>query len=279
MTIKEAYDFSVFHISEKYGLSEARNISKIFFEDVFSIRQLQSKELFEKDDKLKSIISRITKGEPIQYILGYTNFYGHRFKVNQHVLIPRPETEELVQWILSDMKDDYRQKDVLDIGTGSGCIGITLGKENGRLRIFGIEYSLDALNVARINSKNLKTRIELYRFNFLDRTLWSHLGMFDIIVSNPPYVSNDDRGILADNVLKYEPEMALFAESEDPLIFYSAIEDFAQSHLTNNGHIYFELNEFRVVDITEIFDGYKLEIRNDLQGTPRMMKVWNHHKP
>ena len=275
MTIKEAFDFSLFKLGEIYDRREARQIASILFEDLFSVTNTQRDDLFGGIQQLHSSIERLMRGEPVQHIVGSTNFYGLRFKVNQNVLIPRPETEELTAWILEDHRDSKKQHDVLDIGTGSGCIAVTLAKKNRRMRVFSVEYSLDALNVARINAKNHRVKMDIYRINFLDQDMWSHLGMFDIIVSNPPYISRSERSIMADNVLLYEPELALFPDGDDHLSFYKAISQFGRSHLNEGGLIYLELNEFHVDEIRDMFeeDYVQIEIKQDMQGRRRMLKA------
>ena len=144
-------------------------------------------------------------------------------------------------------------------------------------RVLDLDYRLDAINVARINAKRLKANVNFYRLNFLDEEYWHNLGMFDVLVSNPPYVDSENRGMLADNVLKYEPEMALFSASDDPLIFYRMICRFADAHLKEKGKIYVELNEFRSEEIVSIFSEHSavdnLQVRKDMQGVDRMLRV------
>lgn len=276
MTIREAANFGIGALKEVYGDREARNIICILFEDLFQITNLELDQIFDFEHVFFQSLERLKRNEPVQHIVGYSNFYGYNFKVNQHVLVPRPETEELVHWILTDLKNSKKQLDVLDIGTGSGCIGITLKKEHPGLRLFAIEVSLDALNVARINSRTLRAPMTIYNFNFLEESYWNEMGKFNIIVSNPPYIDNDEKSIMADNVLLYEPEMALFAGS-DSLLFYKKIAAFAQDHLLEGGLIYLEINENLATETAALFTPYfkNVEIREDLQGRPRMIKA--HH--
>ena len=275
MTIREAYDLSVYKLGSLYDKREGENITSILFEDIFGINNPNKEGPFEQTEKLTHCMDRLLKGEPIQYVVGSTIFFGYRYKVNKNVLIPRPETEELVAWVLEDHKTKKNQIDVLDIGTGSGCIGVTLGLSNPRMRIFGVEYSLDALNVARINAKRHMVNMEIYRINFLDTSLWAHLGKFDVIVSNPPYISRAERIVMADNVLLYEPELALFLDSEDHLSFYKAIAQFGKEHLKNEALIYVELNENYVDQIQELYenDYVHIQVKKDLQGKPRMLRA------
>ncbi len=273
MTVKQAYEYFIYKVGQTYENREAENITRIVFEDLFSISNFQSNQKFSKIDQLENVLIRLLDDEPVQYITGMCNFYGYNFKVNRHVLIPRPETEELVHWILSDFRNNKKQFDVLDVGLGSGCIAITLKKKYPRFRVFGIDNNLDTLNVARINSRSLGAEITFYNFDFLDVDFWNALGVFDIIVSNPPYIDRRGRDQMADNVLKYEPEEALFP-GPDPLVFYKAIQNFSNKHLRTGSAIYLELNEHYVGEIRNIFEPVgSVEIRKDMQGVDRMLKV------
>lgn len=277
MSIEEAYKYLKNQSLLSYPSPEAENIASIIFEDKYHIKNTSSTLDFKYSNELKSICERIQSNEPVQYITGIAHFFGYKFKVNPHVLIPRFETEELVDWVIKDHKHSKSQADVLDIGTGSGCICISLKKKIPFFRMFGIEYSIDALNVSRINAKNLQSAVEFYRINFLDQNQWDYLGQFDLIISNPPYIAQGERSLMHENVLRYEPEMALFAESEDPILFYRKIHDFAIEHLKIGGRMYLELNEYLVKEIVSIFENsprtIKLEIRADMQGKERMLKV------
>lgn len=276
MTANEAFLHMVTELAPHLGEGEASRVCKMVFEDIFRISPNDPHD-FSRIHELETLLSRLKKGEPVQYVVGNSHFYGHVFHVNSNVLIPRPETEELVRWVLEDLPPSGSQADILDIGTGSGCIGITLAKEKRTARVFALDYSLDAINVARINAKRLKAQVCFYRLNFLDEACWTDLGMFDILVSNPPYVDKENRSMLADNVLKYEPEMALFAVSDDPLVFYRRIGQFADSHLNEGGKIYVELNEFRVDETVAIFRSQErvreVQVRKDMQGIDRMLRV------
>ena len=274
MKISEAAEFALRQIGSRYEEREASNICRILFEDLFDITNLRSEKSFEEEEELKVVLERLESGEPIQYIIGVCNFFGFDFKVNKHVLIPRPETEELVHWVLTDYKRSGKQLDVLDIGLGSGCIAVTIKKKVPRFRVFGIEKSIETLNVARINSRKLSAPVTFYAFDFLVESLWDQMGMFDIIVSNPPYIDPGERNVIADHVLLHEPEMALFAY-DDSLIFYKKIQQFADKHLAETGSIYLELHEDHAIETAQIFldSGYQTEIRKDLQGKDRMLKV------
>lgn len=279
MTQKEAYELIRYHAMERYESREAETVTKYFFEDIYEIHGFSENKEFPEDEieELKAYAKRIMAGEPIQYITGIANFYGLNFRVNKHALIPRPETEELVNWVLEDLKGKHLQYDLIDIGTGSGCIPIALKKNKQSLRIFGVEKSLDALNVARINGKIFDVEFPVYKFDFLDSNFWSNLSTYDIIVSNPPYVAQSEKDKMDHHVLDYEPNMALFIPDDNYLIFYEKVGEFAKSHLKEGGKIYMEMNEFKVEEIKGVFasQGYQnIEIRKDLQGKARMIKVW-----
>jgi len=278
MTEKEAYDLIRYHAMEVYETREAEQITKYFFEDVYQLFGFSDAKDFPADEiePLKEYAKRIMAGEPVQYITGIANFYGFNFKVNKHALIPRPETEELVNWVLEDLKGKNLQYDLIDIGTGSGCIPITLKKKMPSLRVFGVETSLDALNVARINAKRFDIEFPVYMFDFLDEGYWENLSTYDIIVSNPPYVAHSERDKMNHHVLDYEPNLALFTPDDNYLIFYEKVAEFGKSHLKDGGTIYMEMNEFKVPEIKEVFEvaGYKhIDVRMDLQGKERMIRV------
>ena len=274
MTIKEIAEQVIQKLTPIYGPGESRSIVSIIFEDLFGIRGY-SDQPFTRINQLEAVTYRLLEGEPVQYIVGQCNFYGYTFKVSPNVLIPRPETEELVRWILSDLKGSHRQLDVMDIGTGCGCIAITLKKNKRTLRLFGIEKSLDALNVARNNARDHSTLVQFYLMDILDQSLWPSLGRQDIIVSNPPYIAEDERQHMPDHVLGYEPLDALFPGGDDPLIFYKKIAALAHLHLNPGGRIYLEINEFYAEEISLLYQDYdwSVELKHDLQGKPRMLKV------
>lgn len=275
MTIQEAAKYLITKLENRYGIREATNMVSLLFEDAYGISNLHKSEDFSGADKLEKVGEELYAGKPVQYITETAHFYGYQFYVNPSVLIPRPETEELVHTILSDYSSDRRQRDVLDIGSGSGCIPISLKKKNADFRVFGIEYSIDAFNVARINAKNMGAPVQFYRSDFLDESLWSEYGVFDIIVSNPPYIDPEEKKVMADNVLLYEPEMALFVE-EDPLLFYNKIALFSKNHLAPEGKIYVEINQYRTDETLSVFrnTGFEAEVKKDLQGNNRIIKAW-----
>ena len=206
----------------------------------------------------------------MQYILGTTEFMSFEFKVNNQTLIPRPETEELVQWVL---QEDF--KSALDIGTGSGCIAISLAKQS-KARLSALDFSKEALEVAKDNAKSNEVAIEFIHADILQKI--SLQETFDVIVSNPPYVLESDKKFVHTNVLKYEPHSALFVLDKEALVFYNSITDFAQNHLNENGKLFFEIHEKKGDELLQMLKGKgfsKLELRKDMQGKDRMVKaVW-----
>lgn len=213
------------------------------------------------------IIQRLNAGEPIDYILGYTYFYGLRIEVSKGTLIPRPETEELVELVLSENQSKVGLK-ILDIGTGSGCIALTLKSKLTHAEASAIDISSAALEIAKRNSNQLDIDINFIQLDILNENLWSQLDNFDIIVSNPPYISINEKEDLRSSVLDFEPHLALFVEN-DPLIFYKKILKFASSHLNSNGLIYFETSQS--IQLEE-YSGFQIEKRKDLSGNWRFLK-------
>jgi len=234
--------------------------------------------------QFKKALQRLLQQEPIQYILGDTEFFGYPFQVNQHTLIPRPETEELVAWIIEDIKnknpENSQQKPhsstitILDIGAGSGCIPISLAKELPQAKISSIDVSEEALQVARKNSTLNKVVV-----NFIQQDILKAENLpekYDVIVSNPPYVRELEKEQMYQNVLDFEPELALFVENDDPLIFYRKIAQLAKNALTENGKLYFEINEYLPEEMVSLLEeiGYQaVELKKDFFGKYRMCKA------
>ncbi len=275
MLIKEAFEHMVEELMPSYGYAEARSITRIVFEDAFRIYHFdQEKALPEEYLKLyENFLPRLLKNEPVQYVLGQADFYGRKFKVNASVLIPRQETEELVHWADEQMeKKTYR---VLDIGTGSGCIAITLKKLNPDLEVYALDTSTDALTVARENAELLEADVNFLEINILDKNQWHKLTKFDCIISNPPYISRAETSILAANVVSYEPHLALFVEGKDDVLFYRVITLFAQQYLNTGGWLFFEVNTFNaklVQELVKEMNFKAVELREDINGNYRMIK-------
>lgn len=230
-------------------------------------KQLDSEVL----SKFEQAIRRLKGYEPIQYIVGKTEFYGLEFKVNSHVLIPRPETEELVDWILQEVAKKQKPLRILDIGTGSGCIAVTLAKHLPQTQVWAMDVSMDALEVARTNADLNDVKIRLLHQNVLE--LEKLQGTFDVIVSNPPYVRESERTLMQDNVLRHEPAGALWVSDEQPLIFYEKITRLASEALVPGGKLFFEINEALGTATARILkaSSFGWELRKDLFDKDRML--------
>ena len=223
--------------------------------------------------RFEKVLLRLKAQEPIQYILGTTEFYGLTFKVNEHTLIPRPETEELVDWVLSNLHDQDRVLDILDIGTGSGCIAISLAKNIPTARVSGLDISEKALEVAQENAVKNQVLVSFCKKDILETTALKN--KYDVMVSNPPYVRQLEKKAMNANVLDYEPGLALFVPNEDPLLFYRKIAQLAMMSLQTRGWLYFEINEYlsKEMDVLLKEIGFaNIEIKKDFREVPRMIK-------
>ncbi|MGV8945286.1 MAG: peptide chain release factor N(5)-glutamine methyltransferase [Lutibacter sp.] len=223
-------------------------------------------------DFLQSALSKLKNQIPIQYVVGETAFYGLIFKVDKNVLIPRPETEELIDWVVKDHKNSSFTK-ILDMGTGSGCIAISLAKNLPNAVVSAIDISAEALNVAKNNAILNNVKVNFIHTDILN--LQKLPENFDIIVSNPPYIRELEKAQMQQNVLSNEPHIALFVENGNPLLFYNKIADLAKNHLTKNGVLYFEINQYlgaETVDLLKTKGFKKIELKKDIYGVDRMVK-------
>ena len=256
-----------------YGKRESENIARIYFEDRFSVDAGADIDLTRMQEKLfYSDMKRFKEGEPVQYITGKAFFYKYFFKVNKHVLIPRQETELLVFHALQDCNG--KPQKILDIGSGSGCVAISLAKQCPAFHVTGIDISEDAIDVAKENKKMLAAEnVEFLVHDFLDAASWEKLTVYDMIVSNPPYVSRDEKDLMSYSALKYEPAIALFPPGEDYMIFYKKILDFAAAHLKAKGKLIMEINEFAFRDLLNIIKKYPYDctIVDDINTKPRIL--------
>ncbi|TCO22481.1 release factor glutamine methyltransferase [Pedobacter psychrotolerans] len=263
-----------------YGDDEAEALFSLAAEHVLGLSPAKVKMVkdtlltFIHLQKLLSILNDLKIGKPIQHILGVAHFYGGIFEVNPHVLIPRPETEELVDWIIQDHKvsETYHAK-LLDIGTGSGCIPISLKKYLPDFEVFSIDVSAEALEVANRNAK--ATNVEV-KFMEADISNYQTDLKFDIIVSNPPYIRELEQLEMHENVLMHEPHLALFVSNENPLIFYEAIADLAIQNLNPKGSLYLEINEYlskETIDMLTAKRFKNITLRKDMQGKDRMIRA------
>jgi release factor glutamine methyltransferase len=286
MTTEQCYNDFLNQLTSIYDKRETANITDWVFENITSFKRLERSmnrnvEL-EKGatEKLQKYLAELLQHRPVQYVLNEAWFYKMKFYVNEHVLIPRPETEELVEWIIGDLRSlkynvRYGEFNVLDLGTGSGCIAVSIKKEVENIDVTAIDVSGEALEVANKNADALKAKINFVQIDFLNESLWSSLGVYDIIVSNPPYIPENEKEKLAKNVTAFEPDIALFVENNNPFIFYEKIAKFAQSHLKINGKIFVEIHEEYSKEVQKIFSArnFKTQIRKDIYRRERMLQA------
>jgi release factor glutamine methyltransferase len=265
-------------LKEIYDEREIKSLFEMVCESVFGLTRtdllLKDVALLLEGDMLKFdfVLSELIKRLPIQYVFGEAHFYERLFNVNEHVLIPRQETEELIQLILKSTSDTSSK--ILDIGTGSGIIPITLNKELAESDVWAIDISKEALKVAEVNSKKHDSNITFKEIDVLDESKWNDLpNDFNVIVSNPPYVLNSEKELMHNNVLDYEPHLALFVEDNNPLLFYKKITKLAIQKLKKGGKLYFEINEMYGKEtanlLTESFKEVKVE--KDINGKDRFV--------
>lgn len=226
-------------------------------------------------EKWNAFLVELQQEKPIQYITGEAWFYGLRFEVNENTLIPRPETEELVEWIIESQKSKVQSQklEILDIGTGSGCIPISLKANLPQANVSAIDVSEQALEVAKINAVSNNVEVNFIQANILEVEDLNQY--FDVIVSNPPYVRNLEKQEIKKNVLDYEPHLALFVEDTDALLFYRKIAQLALKNLSSNGLLFFEINQYLGNETVELLEnlGFKnIELKKDIYGNDRMIK-------
>ena len=296
MKLYEAERFTRDKLIAIYDEREAANIAAMVLENITGLSRID--RLTKKEDtlslnqlnELNQQIQRLSQYEPIQYVLNQAWFYGMELYVDKDVLIPRPETEELVDWIIKDVKaerkdvferrpaeaDETTMLKILDVGTGSGCIALALKKEMPKAEVWACDVSDRALNVARRNGSHLDIRIDFVGLDFLNIPEQKQLPTVDIIVSNPPYVPLNDKEQMNPNVIQYEPHTALFVPNNNPLVFYDAIAQFGKHRLYKGGRIYMEIHEELGEDVIALFkgEGYNnIELRSDMQKKNRMVRV------
>jgi release factor glutamine methyltransferase len=276
MNITEIRKYIISSISNVYEANEAESISYLIFEDVLKRSKtdiiLKGADLVTTDetDKISKIIEELKNNKPIQYILGYADFYDLKFAVNEYTLIPRQETEILVNEIIKYNKQ-FKNIKIIDIGTGTGCIAISLAK-NINANITALDISNEALQIAQNNAKMNNVSLNFLNLNILENNLNSDF-LFDVIVSNPPYVTNTEKQFMHENVLNYEPNSALFVDDSNPLLFYKSILQFAEKNLVTGGQIWFEINEKFGTDILELLKKHNftnIKIIKDLNEKERI---------
>lgn len=279
MLLKEFKTYFIVELEKEYPKEEVQSFFNLLTEAFLKMSRLEvaldpEKELSEAEvSKLKDALQRLQKHEPIQYIIGETEFFGLPFKVNPAVLIPRPETEELVQWIMDDAsKKGKRDLNILDIGTGTGCIAISLARNLPDARVSAVDISEGALSTAKENAKLNGVEITFLQKDILNTE--SLEKKFDVIVSNPPYVRNLEKQDMQRNVLEFEPEKALYVRDEDPLIFYRKISELAKDALHPEGALYFEINQYLGAETEAILKkkNFQTQLKKDIFGVDRMLK-------
>ena len=296
MKLWEAVQYIKEQLKGVYEEEEASNIADLAIEHVTGLSKTERIWKREQDiseverKRLDDDLQRLKKQEPIQYVMNKAWFYGMELYVDNNVLIPRPETEELVKWIVDDAKatgkdvfvkhkmeaDRTTLMKIMDVGTGSGCIALALKKAMPKAEVWGCDVSEEALNVARRNGSLLDIRVDFQGVDFLDETQQTLLPSVDIIVSNPPYVPLKDKGQMRANVVDHEPHTALFVADTEPLVFYRALAAFGKKRLNEGGLVYMEIYEGLGEVVVRLFEeaGYiQVELRKDMQGKDRLVKA------
>ncbi len=278
MTVQKIYRHFLTSLKEIYSHNEAAKITDMIFEWAVGIsksdllvnpdRQINSSAI----QQLNNVLIKLLQHIPVQYIIGEAWFYKLKLKVSPAVLIPRPETEELVLEILNHLKVNT-QSTVLDVGTGSGCIAIAIKKNAPQTTVSAIDISNEALQIAKENAARQEVAVSFLQLNFLEENSWKTLPFYDVIVSNPPYIPDNEKDLIDKNVTAHEPHTALFVPIESPLIFYEKIAVFCKTHLNKNGKIFMETHEEFAESVARLFDetGYQSEIKKDMFGKDRMV--------
>lgn len=265
-------------LEQQYGANEAAQFFYMLAEESlgFSKTEIALQPNFilsaQKQDYFKQAQERLQNWEPIQHIIGKAYFFGNEFLVNEHTLIPRPETEELIEWIANNSKNESTS--VLDIGTGTGCIAISLAQQLLNAQISAMDISAEALKKAQQNAAKLNAKVNFIQQNVLELKEFNEF--YDVVVSNPPYVRESEKALMKANVLDFEPETALFVEDSDPLIFYRKIAELFLAKAKKTSQLYFEINEYLAQELSELL--YNLgfttvEVKKDFRGKDRMLKA------
>jgi len=282
-TIKEKFEseFEGFFSSKEELISQFWMLSEAVFEITrieFALNPSFSPDTF-RIDTFNEYCVRLKNNEPIQYITGNAYFYGENFIVDENVLIPRPETEELVQWILDDNNNNEEENiNILDIATGSGCIAISIKNEINSSNVEALDISDKAINISLKNNSLVDNSVTFHKSDALNLKADNYFNSkkWDVIVSNPPYVKENEKPEIKQNVLDFEPHLALFVENNDPLIFYREIMKYADTNLSENGKLYFEINQYLKSEMEILAKNLgfsNIEFRKDFRGNWRMMKI------
>ena len=277
-------DYRAYFIKELTPICSAEEAESFFYIIQEDLQQLKRVDLAlnpdlslseEQLNKWNAYLSQPKLEIPVQYVLGKTNFFGLDFEVNPAVLIPRPETEELVDWIIESQKETAKDQNlrIIDIGTGSGCIAISLAKNIPNAQVTALDVSVDALATAKKNAQNNQVDVAFRNQNILETNDLQE--KFDVIVSNPPYVRDLEKVEIKKNVLDYEPHLALFVENDNALIFYKKIAELAQKNLKPNGFLFFEINQYLGPEMIGLLQemGFKnIVLKKDIYGNDRMIR-------
>ena len=287
MRLKDIQDIFHKELDAVFGENEVGSFFNILISHYLKLNRialiLDPELTISKDQEqpLFEALSRLKLEEPIQYIIGETEFFGLPFKVNEHTLIPRPETEELISLVLENIKNqktNSKALSILDIGTGSGCIAISLAKNLPNAQVYAVDVSEEALKTAKQNAEFNNVQVSFIKADILNVNSWDLEFKdleFDIIVSNPPYVRNLEKVEIKNNVLNHEPHLALFVEDNNPLQFYKAITEFAVNNLKDNGLLFFEINQYLGKEMIQLLEDYHfddIELKTDIFGNNRMLK-------
>jgi release factor glutamine methyltransferase len=283
MTIQAAFIQIISSLEPSHGQREAANIAHIVMEHVTGMSKMdrivyKDKALSDQQTvQLQQALTALLTNQPVQYVTGSSWFYGMELHVNPTVLIPRPETEELVEWIIQDVRSSQQhQPRILDIGTGSGAIPLALKKELHKATVWGLDVSAGALQTAQQNAIQQKLDVHFELVDILDNQARQALPEFDIIVSNPPYICQHESAGMQEQVVAYEPSIALFVPDNDALLFYREIGLLAKEKLPPGGTLYFEINEAFGKDTAALLEGLgygEVEVKQDLFGKDRMVKA------
>src|SRR5690606_11130432 len=278
-TLKEIKNKYINELVHLYDLHEINSLFQIAAEHILAIPKIQLALNYNKKldqtphDQFSIILDQLLTGQPIQYIIGSAPFYGLNFDLNEDTLIPRVETEELVDLIINQNKDKS-DLNIIDIGTGSGCIAISIKKHLASAEVTAIDISASAIQIAKNNASNNGTPIDFRCIDILEWEVVFTNETYDIIVSNPPYITQVEKDNMHNNVLLFEPYAALFVEDEAPLLFYDYISSFALVHLKEGGKLFFEINQYLAQETKELLlkKGFNnVQILNDINGLPRMI--------
>ncbi len=278
MQLRQLYNFFLDELKPIYGLDETASMANMIFEHFAGanrtviISQPDKTLKAEEISALENALAQLKKHVPVQYIIGHAWFAGNKFKVSPAVLIPRPETEELVMEAVDFIKTNHK-KTVLDIGSGSGCIPISIKKKLPHTKVTSVDISAAAIQIAEENAKENDSSINFLQIDFLDSKNWDSLPQYDVIISNPPYIPEKEKALLDANVTEHEPHLALFVPDNDALIFYEKIAAFGLKHLAKGGKIFMETHEAFTQDVAAHFtqQGYDAIVKKDFFGKNRMV--------